>query len=98
MVSHIVMWNFKDEVAQADKEGLKDGMEHALTGLVGIVPGLLSADFIRNPLPGSTHEIALVTTFEKAADIAAYAVHPSHVEAADTYIRPYVHTRACLNY
>ena len=35
---------------------------------------------------------------EKAEDIAAYAVHPEHVRVADTYVRPYVMERACLDY
>lgn len=98
MVYHIVMWKFKPEIKTEDKEALKESMAFNLKSLVGKVPGLLSADFIKQPIPSSTHEMALVTTFEKAADIAVYAKHPEHVKVADTYIRPYTCERCCLDY
>lgn len=98
MVKHIVMWNFKKEIQEEEKKNLLIKMEQALKGLVGQVPGLLTVDFVAKPISSSTHEIALVTTLEKSEDIAAYAVHPAHVAAADTYVRPYVCDRACLDY
>ncbi len=98
MVNHIVMWNFKDEIKDEDKVVLKATMEENLKALVGKVPGLLTVDFVSNPIPSSTHDIALVTTLEKAEDIAIYAKHPEHVRVADTYVRPYVKDRVCLDY
>ena len=98
MVNHIVMWKFKPEVAEEQKESIKKEMETNLKALVGKVPGLLTVEFVRNPIPSSTHDIALVTTLERAEDIAAYGVHPDHVYVADTYVRPYVMERACLDY
>ena len=73
-------------------------MKSNLASLVGKVPGLLTVDFVENPLSSSTHDMALVTTLEKAEDIAVYAKHPDHVRVADTYVRPYVTERACLDY
>ena len=98
MVHHIVMWNFKPEVKDEDKPTLKAAMKEHLCGLVGQVPGLLSLEFVENPISSSTHDIALVSTLEKAEDIAVYGSHPAHVAAADTYVRPYVTERACLDY
>ena len=98
MVHHIVMWNFKADVASENKMEIMKKMEEALSALVGQVPGLLTVKFVSNPIPSSTHEIALVTTLEKAEDIAVYATHPAHVAAADTFVRPYVCDRACLDY
>lgn len=98
MVNHIVMWNFKPEIPEGEKESIKQAMEANLKGLVGKVPGLLTVEFITSPIPSSTHDIALVTTLEKAEDIAVYAKHPEHVHVADTYVRPYVQDRACLDY
>ena len=98
MVNHIVMWNFKPEVPEAEKETIKKAMEENLKSLVGKVPGLLTVEFVSNPLSSSTHDIALVTTLEKAEDVAVYGAHPEHVRVADTYVRPYVKDRACLDY
>ncbi|MBQ7954667.1 MAG: Dabb family protein [Lachnospiraceae bacterium] len=98
MVYHIVMWNFKEEVKEQERAGLKREMATNLKALVGKVPGLLSVDFIENPVSSSTHDMALLTTFEKVEDIKNYAVHPQHVYVADTYVRPYTCGRACLDY
>lgn len=98
MVHHIVMWNFKEEVKEQDKEILKKEMAVNLKALVGKVPGLLTVDFIENPVTSSTHDMALLTTFEKVEDIKVYATHPDHVYVADNYVRPYTCNRACLDY
>ncbi len=97
MVIHIVMWNFKAEVEEDKKQAIKAEMAANLKGLVGQVPGLLTVEFVENPISSSTHDIALVTTLEKAEDIAVYGKHPAHVHVADTYVRPYVCDRVCLD-
>ena len=98
MVNHIVMWNFKEEVKAEERAYILKAMEENLKSLVGQVPGLLTVKFVSAPISSSTHDIALVTTLEKAEDIAVYAKHPAHVHVADTYVRPYVKDRACLDY
>lgn len=98
MVHHIVMWKFRPEIEEAQKPELKKAMKENLSDLVGKVPGLLTVEFVEDPIPSSTHDVALVTTLEKAEDIAVYASHPAHVAVADTYVRPYVTERACLDY
>ena len=98
MVHHIVMWKFKPEIEESQKPQLKQAMAEHLKGLVGKVPGLLTVDFVEQPLPSSTHDMALVTTLEKAEDVAVYGSNPEHVKVADTYVRPYVTERACLDY
>lgn len=98
MVYHIVMWNFKPEIKEEEKAEIIKAMDENLNALVGKVPGLLTVDFVSKPIPSSTHDIALVTTLEKPEDIAAYAVHPEHVKVADTYVRPFVTDRACLDF
>ena len=98
MVHHIVMWKFKPEIGEERKPELKKAMKDHLAALVGQVPGLLTVDVVEEPLSSSTHDVALVTTLEKAEDIAVYAEHPAHVAVADTYVRPYVTERACLDY
>lgn len=98
MVNHIVMWKFKPEIEEGQKPEIKKAMEENLKSLVGKVPGLLTVEFVSSPIPSSTHDIALVTTLEKAEDIAIYGSHPEHVRVADSYVRPYVMDRACLDY
>ena len=85
-------------VRAAYAEVSEKAMHENLSALVGKVPGLLTVEFVEEPIPSSTHDIALVTTLERAEDIAVYATHPAHVAVADTYVRPYVTERACLDY
>lgn len=98
MVNHIVAWKFKEEIAEEQKPALKKAMEENLKGLVGKVPGLLTVEFVSNPIPSSTHDVALITTLSSPEDIAVYAKHPEHVKVADTFVRPYVKDRICLDF
>ena len=92
------MWKFKPEIEEERKPQLKKDMEKNLSSLVGQVPGLLSVKFVAEPLPSATHDMALVTTMEKPEDIPAYSKHPAHQNVANTYVRPFVTERACLDY
>lgn len=98
MVHHIVAWKFKEEISEEQKPALKKAMEENLKSLVGKVPGLLTAEFVSNPIPSSTHDVALITTLSSPEDIAVYAKHPEHVKVADTFVRPYVKDRICLDF
>ena len=42
--------------------------------------------------------IYLINLNIPAEDIKAYSAHPEHVKVADTYVRPFVTERACLDY
>ena len=98
MVYHIVMWNFKKEVEEARKPELLANMKKNLEALVGVVPGLLSVNYVAEPLSTSTHEFALVTTLEKVEDVKSYGAHPAHVAVAENDIKPYACDRVCLDY
>ena len=98
MVHHIVMWKFKPEIKEEDKPDIKAEMKENLESSTGKVPRLLTPEFVEVPLASSTHDMALVSTLEKAEDIAVYSNHPDHVKGANTYVRPFVTERACLDY
>ncbi|MDO4266299.1 MAG: Dabb family protein [Eubacteriales bacterium] len=98
MVTHVVMWNFKPEVKEEEKAAILAKMKEATETLVGEVPGLISARFVEKPLAGSTHAFGLISTHETEEDVVAYGIHPAHVKAADTYVRPYTCDRSCLNF
>ncbi len=51
MVKHIVMWNFKEDVPEGEKKAIKEKAKKELEALVGVVPGLISAFVITEPLP-----------------------------------------------
>ena len=49
-------------------------------------------------LASSNAEVMLDTTLTDEEALKGYAVHPDHVEAANTYVRPFTKTRLCLDF
>ena len=95
MVKHIILWKLKPENNTEEvKKGIKDGLE----GLKGQIDGLLEIKVQTNGLPTSNADVMLYSVFEDEASLKGYAVHPAHVEVADTKVRPFTKTRACMDY
>lgn len=97
MVKHIVMWSFKEEVAAEERVSAAKKIKEGLEGLVGVIPGLLSAKVIIAPISSSTHDLSLLTEFDTAEALKAYATNPDHVKVA-TFVRSVTCNRACLDY
>jgi len=80
MLTHIVVWKYRDDVEQFARE------EHVnlLRRLRGIIPEVqsLSVGFDTLLLPRSYHT-GLVAIFADRAALDAYTVHPEHVKVAE---------------
>ena len=98
MVKHIILWQLKDELSAEEKKVIKAEMKEALEGLVGKIPGLLEVKVQTEGLASSNAEVMLDTTLTDEEALKGYAVHPDHVEAANTYVRPFTKTRLCLDF
>ena len=92
------MWKFKEEIAEESKPEIKAALKENLEGLVGKVPGLLKAQVLTELMPSNTHDMALITELDSVESLKGYAMNPAHVAAADTYVRPFVCERSCLDY
>lgn len=98
MVKHVILWQLKDEFSAEEKENIKAGIKAGLEGLQGVVPGLLEIKVQTDCLASSNVDVMLDSSFEDEASLKGYAVHPAHVEVADTKVRPFTKTRACMDY
>ena len=98
MVKHVILWCLKDEIPAEELEGVKNGIKEGLEGLKGQIPGLIDIKVNTNGLPTSTADVMLDSTFESAEALKGYSVHPSQVAVADSKVRPYTKSRACLDY
>lgn len=99
MVKHIILWKLKDEFSDAEKAEIKKGIKEGLEGLVGKVPGLIEvAVHIDGRLDSSNCDVMLDCTLESEEALKGYAVHPCHVEVANTKVRPYTALRTCLDF
>jgi len=98
MVKHVILWQLKDEFSEEEKVNIRAGIKEGLEGLAGKIPGLTEIKVQTQMLPSSNVDVMLDSTFVDEAALKGYAVHPAHVEVADTKVRPYTKTRTCIDY
>lgn len=99
MVKHIILWTLNPELTAEEKVAVQKGIKEGLEGLVGKVPGLIDVKVnVDGILASSNCDVMLDSTLESPEALKAYAVHPCHVEVADTKVRPYTVQRTCLDF
>lgn len=98
MVKHIILWQLKDELSEAQKDKVKKEIKEGLEGLKGKVPGLIDVNVIIEGLASSNADVMLDSTLESYEALKGYAVHPNHAEVADSKVRPYTKTRICMDF
>ena len=98
MVKHVILWTLKDEYSADEKAQIKQGIKEGLEGLLGKVPGLKEIKVNISPLESSNCDLMLDSTLEDEAALKGYAIHPAHVEVADTKVRPFTASRVCMDY
>lgn len=98
MVKHIILWQLKDELSDAEKLTVKAGIKDGLESLIGKIPGLLEIKVETDGLASSNADVMLWSVFENEEALKGYAVHPEHVAVANGKVRPYTKTRLCLDF
>lgn len=99
MVKHIILWTLNPELSDEQKEEVKKGIKAGLESLKGVVSGLIDVKVnVDGRLASSNCDVMLDCTLESEEALKAYAVHPAHVEIADTKVRPYTVQRTCLDF
>ncbi|MBE7013414.1 MAG: Dabb family protein [Ruminococcaceae bacterium] len=99
MVKHIILWTLKDEFPAEEKHTIMKGIKEGLEGLKGKIPGLTDIEVrFDGRLPSSNADIMLDSTFESAEALKGYSSHPEHVLVANTKVRPFTASRACLDF
>ncbi len=95
MVKHIILWTLKEGYNTAE---IKRNMKQGLEALVGVVPGLSALRVEICPLPSANADVMLYSELESEEALKNYATHPAHVQVADTLVRPFTATRACMDF
>ena len=91
MVKHIVVYKLKEGVDKAEAVRIA---HESVEPLVGKIPGLLHLE-IRQCFNGMDY--ALYSEFESREMLAAYAIHPLHLEAK-THFHHFIDTRVAADY
>lgn len=97
MVKHIILWKLKP-MTEEEKAERRKLVKEGLEGLAGKIPGMTEIHVCTEMLPSSTCDMMLDSTFESEEALKGYSVHPEHVHVADTFIRPFVETRLCMDF
>lgn len=98
MIKHVILWTLKEEYSKEQKEKILAEMKEALENLAGQIPGLLDIKVYTKGLPSSNADVMLDSSFISEEALKNYAVHPIHVEAANTKVRPFTASRSCLDF
>ena len=86
MIRHMVFWKIEPSL---DRKDVYEEMKKRLEGLVGIVPGLLSAEVGLNISRGD-YDVALTSVLDSRDSLDGYQMHPAHLE-----VKKYVHSVIC---
>ena len=98
MVKHVILWQLKDELSDTEKAEVKKGIKEGLEALVGVVPGLVELKVNTEGLASSNADVMLDSTLVDETALKGYAIHPAHVEAANSKVRPFTKSRVCMDY
>ena len=98
MIKHVILWQLKDELDEKQKIEVKTGIKEGLENLAGKIEGLVEIKVYTDGLASSNADVMLWSVFKDENALKNYAVHPKHVDVADTKVRPFTKTRVCLDF
>lgn len=97
MITHVVCWNFKEELSKEKRVQAGNRIKSELTELEGQINGLIKIEVQTDLLESSNREIALICNFESVESLNHYQMHPKHLEATD-FIKSVTCDRVCIDY
>lgn len=98
MIKHVILWKIKEEYSPEEKTVIKANAKRELEGLLGQIEGLTAMKIETEALASSNADLMLDSEFVDEAALKGYAAHPTHNAVADTYVRPFMCQRLCLDF
>lgn len=99
MVQHMIIWQLKDVMTPQEKAAQAVIIKENLETLNGKIDGMISlsiqTEFI---LTAGGGDLMLLSSFESVEALKAYSANAEHNRIADTYIRPYIANRYCMDF
>jgi hypothetical protein len=77
MLTHIVVWKYKDEVSEETREEHRAKLANLKSIIAELVDLKVGADVLHL---ARSYDTGLVATFETIEDLDAYTIHPIHQE------------------
>jgi Stress responsive A/B Barrel Domain len=83
MIRHVVQFTLKSSDPEERRQDAA-GIRERITALVGVVPGMLSAEVGEDlGLVEGHRDVVLITEHESNTALEGYQSHPAHLEAAE---------------
>lgn len=96
MVKHFIFWTFSDKVNDENRQEILDMMSKSVKGLVGKIPGLITAEIGEN-FADSDCDFVFYAELENKESVPAFQNHPLHL-AHKKLSAPYVKNRLVADY
>jgi hypothetical protein len=97
MIRHVVMWKFKSEAEEKNKEENMAIVRDSLYALLPVIPELkkmeIGFDLSHTDM---SMDLMLLTEFDSVADMKVYAEHPEHLKVS-AYVRRVIEARVVLD-
>lgn len=97
MIHHIVLWNLKETLSDAEKKEAAFRIKTELEALTEQISGIISLQVVTDGLASGNKDIGLISVYESEEALQAYQVHPAHV-AASSYVGSVTSGRICFDY
>lgn len=98
MLRHVVMWKFKEELNDIEKNDFKRIIKDQFESLQECIKEILSLSIgIDNEEFESNYDFVLITDFENINDLQCYQNHPEHLKVVEI-IKGCVSKRTCVDY
>jgi len=98
MLYHVILWKLKDSLSGEEKEKVKLNIKKELEALKDKIDGIEKIHVQIDSIETSNADLMLDSVFTDVEAYKKYQVHPAHVHAADTFVRPFVDIRLCLDF
>lgn len=98
MVKHVILWQLKEDINEADKSEILQNIKDGLEGLKGQIDGLNDIHVYISNLPSSNADVMLDSSFASREALDAYGTNPKHVAVKDSRIVPYTRSRTCIDF
>lgn len=98
MLQHIVLFALEGFDSPEHKVTHISKIKEALEGLPHIIPALHSMSVVINENAAEPIDFALHAEVDSLASLPDYANHPEHQRIVQELIKPYIKTRACIDY
>ena len=95
MFRHVVLFTWKDDVTEAQKQALHDGLSKMPPAIETIRAYKFGPDAGINP---ANCDYAVVADFDDAAGYVTYRDHPVHRDLVERYVTPIAAQRTAIQF